>query len=115
MLTKAQVSQIIETERKYQDETYNPNQLLISGQTRGERDLDVAPGLVLLDAYVRKAQDAWTNHKAAEFDEQSGTFVNISADGSFKALQQIAKIAAIACRILERAGGSEALLNNGLR
>jgi hypothetical protein len=100
MLTREEVYQIVETERAYQDKTYNPNALLSSGQTRGARDTDVTPGLVLLDSYVRKAQDAWTDQKTG---------------GSLKSLQQVAKIAAIAVRILERAGDSDELLNVGLR
>lgn len=99
MLSSAQVSQILADERAYQDETYSPKEMLSSGQTRAERDLDVTPGLTLLSAYVRKAEDAWVNRKGSDL----------------AALQQIAKIAAIAVHILETAGGSEALLNAGLR
>lgn len=99
MLDRKDVFRIIDNERTYQDMTYDPRETLSSGQTRGHRDLDVAPGLTLLDAYVRKAQDAWVNKKANDLP----------------ALQQIAKIAAIAVRILERAGGSEVLINEGLR
>lgn len=91
---------LINAERLYQDRTYDPNAVLNSGQTRAERDIDVTPGLVLLDSYVRKAQDAWTS-KASQ--------------SNIPALQEIAKIAAIAVRILERAGGSEDLLVTGLR
>lgn len=100
MLKRTEVYALIEAERLYQDSTYNPAKMLSSRQTRGERDLDVTPGLVLLDSYVRKAQDAWTDQKTG---------------GSLAALQQVAKIAAIAVRILERAGGSEILLTSGLR
>jgi len=99
MLNRTAVYNIINAERNYQDTTYSPDELLSSGVTRGQRDLDVTPGLTLLDAYTRKAQDAWVNRKGTDLP----------------ALQQIAKIAAIAVRILERAGGSEALLNEGLR
>jgi hypothetical protein len=53
----------------------------------------------MLSAYVRKAEDAWVNTKGS----------------NLPAIQQIAKIAAIAVRILERAGGSEDLLIKGLR
>lgn len=100
MLLRSDVFELINAERAYQDTTYSKDAVLSSGATRGQRDLDVTPGLVLLDSYVRKAQDAWTDQKTG---------------GSLKSLQQVAKIAAIAVRILERAGGSEALLNEGLR
>lgn len=100
MLTRDQVVKIINTERDYQDLNYTPEQILSSGQSRRRRDLDVTPGLVLLDSYVRKAQDAWVDQKTG---------------GSTLALQQVAKIAAIAVRILEHAGGSEILLTSGLR
>jgi len=102
MLKRIEVYFLINAERLYQDRTYDPNAVLTSGQTRAERDLDVAPGLVLLDSYVRKAQDTWT-------DRAGGTGNNIPT------LQQVAKIAAIAVRILECAGGSETLLTTGLR
>lgn len=98
-LSKQEVFNIIDTERQYQDATYNPEQMLSSGVTRRTRDLDVTPGLVMLDTYVRKAQDAWTGQKGS----------------SLAAMQQIAKIAAIAVRILERAGGSDELIFKGLR
>lgn len=100
MLKREEVYFLINAERLYQDRNYDPNAVLSSGATRAERDLDVTPGLVLLDSYVRKAQDAWTDQKVG---------------GSTPALQQVAKIAAIAVRILERAGGSEKLLTTGLR
>ena len=100
MLKRADVYMLIEEERRYQDVRYDPEQVLSSGQTRRDRDLDVTSGLVLLDSYVRKAQDDWTN-KASQ--------------SNIPAMQQVAKIAAIAVRILERAGGSEELLTRGLR
>lgn len=99
MLTRQQVYSLIDTEREYQDYNYQPNAVTSSGLTRRERDLEVGPGLTMLAAYVRKAEDSW---------------VNVKGD-STPSLQQIAKLAAIAIRILERAGGSEALLAKGLR
>jgi hypothetical protein len=89
---------LIETERQYQDRNYNPAETLTSGQTRLERDRDVTSHLVLLDLYVTKAKEAW----------------NVKGDNK-PALKQIAKVAAIAIRALERAGGSDALLTEGLR
>ena len=89
---------LIETERAYQDSTYSPNETLSSGQTRAQRDLDVTSHLTLLDIYVDKAKNAW----------------NAKGD-NIPALQQIAKIGAIAVRALERAGGSDTLLTKGLR
>lgn len=99
MLHRNQVFDLINKERNYQDTNYDPNFVLSSGQTREQRDLEVSPGVLMLEAYTRKAADAWVNTK--------GT--NLST------LQQVAKIAAIAVRILERAGGSEELLTKGLR
>lgn len=99
MLTFDQVVEIVRQERLYQDGTYVPNEITSSGLTRAQRDLDVAPGIAMLSGYVRKAEDAW-----------------LSSKGSNTApLQQVAKIAAIAIRILERAGGSEVLIDAGLR
>lgn len=97
-LNRDQVLEIVNTERSYQDLTYNPQQVLTSGATREQRDLDVTSHLVLLDVYVEKAKEAW-----------------LAKGDNRPALKQIAKIAAIAVRALERAGGSEALLTEGLR
>lgn len=99
MLTREEVFRIIEAERAYQDRAYNGNEVLSSGVTRRQRDSDPAAGILMLECYVRKASDAWVNTKG---------FATPS-------LQQVAKIAAIAVRILERAGDSEKLLELGLR
>lgn len=99
MLLREQVYTLIDRERWYQDLAYEPDEVTSSSLTREERDLDVAPGILMLDAYVRKASDAWVNTKGS----------------NLPALQQVAKIAAIAVRILERAGSSEELLTKGLR
>ena len=96
-LVRSDVFDIINKERDYQDANYNPEEVLSSGQKRGVRDLDVTPHLVMLDLYIRKAQEAW----------------NVKGDNK-PALQQVAKIATIAVRALERAGKSEAL-KEGLR
>ena len=97
-MNRTDVYTIIDTERAYQDRTYNPDEVLSSGCTRRQRDLDVTSHLVLLDVYVKKAMEAWL------------------AKGDNKpSLKQIAKVAAIAVRALERAGGSDALLTEGLR
>lgn len=104
MLRREQVYLLIDQERSYQDHTYDPTEPLSSGQTRGQRDLDVTPGLVLLGSYVRKGEDAWTDSKKIA-----------GSNGNLGALRVVAKIAAIAVRILERAGGSEQLLISGLR
>jgi hypothetical protein len=97
-MTREQVYKIIDDERAYQDKTYDPAKVLQSGQTRQQRDLDVTAHLVLLDAYIEKAKAAWV---------LPGT--------NTPALKQIAKIAAIAVRALERAGGADVLLDEGLR
>lgn len=98
-MTRKEVYEVIDNEREYQDRNYNPEQRTSSGVTRRERDYDVAPGICMLEVYCRKAGDAWVNTKGTQHP----------------ALQQVAKIAAIAVRILERAGGSEKLLETGLR
>jgi hypothetical protein len=99
MLARDQVYQLIDTERAYQDATYNPHEVLSTGVTRLQQDLDVTPGILMLEEYNGKARAAWVARKGSDLP----------------ALQQIAKIAAIAVRILERAGGSEELLKTGLR
>lgn len=99
MLAREQVFEIINKERAYQDTTYQPDEMVSSGLTRRQRDAEVSPGILMLEAYARKASDAWVNTK--------GTNV--------PALQQVAKLAAIAVRVLERAGDSQALLEKGLR
>jgi len=98
-MTREQVWIVVDRERDYQNQAYSGKEKTSSGQTREERDLDVAPGILMLDAYVTKAMLAWVDTKGTQLP----------------ALQQIAKIAAIAVRILERAGGSEELLTKGLR
>lgn len=100
MLKRSEVFFLIETERAYQDGAFDPSTVLSSGLTRMERDKDVTAGLLLLETYVRKAEAAWANQKNGS---------------NLKSLQQVAKIAALAVSILERAGGSELLLTNGLR
>ena len=99
MLTREEVFNLIDTERSYQDINYNPDEKVSSGLTRRERDKEVSSGILMLEAYVRKASDAWVNTKGS----------------NLPALQQVAKIAAIAVRILERAGDSQTLLTSGLR
>jgi len=98
-MTREQVLIVVDRERDYQDQAYNGKEKTSSGQAREDRDLDVAPGMLMLDAYVTKAMLAWVDTKGTQLP----------------ALQQVAKVAAIAVRILERAGGSEELLTKGLR
>jgi hypothetical protein len=99
MLNRDQVFKLIETERAYQDKTYEPTAVLSTGVTREMRDRDVTSGLTMLSSYVRKAEDKWTGMKG----------------DSLPSLQEVGKIAAIAVRILERSGDSERLLAEGLR
>jgi|SRR5688572_306036 len=98
-MTREQIFGIIEKEREYQDRNYSPDEALSGGvgPTRRERDRDVTSHLVLLDLYIQKAKEDW----------------NVKGDNR-PALKQIAKIAAIAVRAMERAAGSDALLE-GLR
>ena len=99
LLNREQVFNVINKEREYQDKNYAPDFVLTSGLTRAQRDLEVSPGVLMLEAYARRAGDTW-----------------ISTVGTnLPTLQQVAKIAAIAVRILERSGGSEELLIKGLR
>lgn len=98
MLQREAIYSLIDTERNYQDQNYNPDEVLTSGATRRERDLDVTSHLVMLDLYLNKAKNDW----------------NKKGDNG-PALKQVAKIAAIAVRALERAGGSEVLVTEGLR
>jgi hypothetical protein len=99
-MTQEQAVALVLRERVYQDKTYQPDRVLSTGVTRQARDLDPTAGITMLSAYVRKAEDAWVNMKDGD---------------STLAIQQVAKIAAIALRILERSGGSEKLLTAGLR
>jgi hypothetical protein len=97
-VTREQAFQLISEERNYQDKTYTPDKTLESGLTRLERDKEVTPHIVLLESYVEKAREAW-----------------VPGGGQKASLQQIAKVAAIAVRALERAAGADALLTEGLR
>jgi hypothetical protein len=97
-MNREQIFNLINDERAYQDRSYNPEETLTSGATRRQRDLDVTSHLILLDLYINKAKVDW----------------NVKCDNR-PALKQIAKIAAIAVRALERAGGADALLTEGLR
>jgi hypothetical protein len=99
MMTREQVFELINREREYQSQSYVPDERISSGLTRRERDAEVSPGILMLEAYVRKATDAWVNTKGS----------------NTPALQQVAKIAAIAVRILEQAADSQVLLEKGLR
>lgn len=96
-MTRQEIFTVISREREYQDTTRNPEEMLNSGVTRRQRDLDVSPHLVLLDLYVNKAKDVW----------------NKKGD-NIPALQEIAKIAALAVRALECCGSADAV-SGGLR
>lgn len=98
-MNRQQVFYLINAEREYQSRNYNPDETTSSGQTRRERDKDVAPGVLMLNAYTHKAAQIWVS----------------TGGDNLATLQQVAKIAAIAVRILEQAGGSELLLEKGLR
>lgn len=98
-LSRADAYAVINQERRYQDSTYSPDEETVPGQTRRQRDIGVTPHILLLEEYVAKARAAWVNRKGDDLP----------------ALQQIAKVAAIAVRALERASGSEKLLEKGLR
>lgn len=98
-MTRQEIYTVIDGERAYQDGFYKPDEQLSNGlgPTRRERDRDVTSHLVLLDLYVTKAKEDW----------------NVKGDNR-PALKQIAKIAAIAVRALERAAGADCV-KEGLR
>ena len=98
MLSRGTVYTIIDSERQYQDANYKPSERTSSGLTREERDREAIVGIAMLEDYIQQARSAWTKTKGSQLP----------------ALQMVGKIAAIAVRTLERAGGSEDLVN-GLR
>lgn len=87
MLSRAQVFEVIEKERQYQDATWPPHE----GHAHSEHCL------VLVDGYIKKAQAAW-----------------LTSQDETPVVQQLAKLAAIVVRALEKIEGSEVILN-GLR
>ena len=99
-MSREEVFGIINRERTYQDRKFDPTEPTTCGLLRQQRDLCPAPGILLIEEYALQARKAWV-------DDRSGD--------DLPALQQVAKIAAIAVRILEQAGGSERLLRAGLR
>ena len=100
-MTREQAYGLIDREREYQDFEYSGDLPTSSGLTRNQRDLEPAPGVLMLEEYIEKARQAWIKP-------------TLKAD-NIECLQNGAKVAAIAVRILERAGGSERLLRAGLR
>lgn len=100
MLSREEVYFLLNAERRYQDIQYDPNVELAPNITRGDFDLEPTPGIVLLDLYVQKAKSKWARQ---------------GVTGNLQSLQHVAKVAAIAIKILERATGSEKLLTTGLR
>lgn len=97
-MNREQVYTIVDKEREYQDTTYPPTTTIGSGVTRAQRDKEVVPHILLIESYAAKAREAWVY------------------SGSNKgAIQQIAKIVAIAVRALEVVSGSEEAVSEGLR
>ena len=88
MLKREQVLQIISSERDYQDSAWP------SHEAQGNTE----HCLTSVQVYLRKAEDAWITEGYPETKTQ----------------QQLAKIAAIIVRLLERGHGTEELLK-GLR
>lgn len=97
-MTREQAFEIVINERTYQDSFVPETETVGSGITRADRDKEVPPHILLLEAYAAKAREAW-----------------IVKGSNKQALQQIAKCAAIAIRAMERVGNSEELLAGGLR
>lgn len=98
MLTRPEVFSIIDEEREFQDRNYDPDEVVSSGLTRRDRDKEVSVGIAMLTAYIARAQQTW---------------ISVKGD-NLPALQEVAKIASIAVRIMERAGESDRL-KKGLR
>lgn len=113
-LTQQQAIDIIKAEREYQDKNFDPNDKLPSGLTRAQRDSEVNSHIDLILGYAQDAQSCWV------FNKKTTNIIDSNRQhdpetGNLAALQQIAKIAAIALRALERVGFSEKLLEKGLR
>lgn len=104
-MNRQTVYQIIDAERAFQDRTYEPTHILPTGVTREQRDADVPPHLVLMRAYLTKAEEAW----AFQRDGEDGDMARLTA------MRCVAKITAIGVRALERVAGVEQLLTKGLR
>jgi hypothetical protein len=100
MLKRAEVFGIINREREYQDSMFPRDGEDGNGVIRKVRDLSPAPGILMLEEYGAKARRAWV-------DDRDGDPI--------PSLRQVAKIAAIAVRILEEASESEKILVVGLR
>jgi hypothetical protein len=79
MLTRKTVYKIIDGERDYQDN--------LGSDRTDNSDHSVGDYLTMLDSYLRKAQDGWTDYP-----------------GNTMSLKQIRKIAAIAVRCMEEHG-----------
>ena len=113
-LTQEQAIDIIKKEREYQDKTFDPNAVLPSGLTRAQRDSEINSHLDLILGYAQDAQNCWV-FSTKTTNAVEGNREHDPEKGNLAALQQIAKIAAIALRALERVGFSEQLLEKGLR
>ncbi len=113
-LTRNQAIDVIETERTYQDKTFSPYQVLPSGLTREQRDSEVLPHLALIQGYAEDAFKCWVFSRATTNAVEPNR-EHTAEVGNLAALQQIAKIAAIALRALERVGFADQLLTKGLR
>lgn len=87
-MERKSVYALIDNEREYQERTWPSN----DGHAHSEH------AILLLEGYVTKAREAWLTSKS-----------------ELPVLQQLAKVAAIAVRGLEKITGSEDLLTRGLR
>jgi hypothetical protein len=88
MLNRTQIGKIIDTEREYQEKVWPSH----DGHRYSEHCI------LLLEGYVAKARAEW-----------------LTSQDETAIVKQIAKIAAIAVRGLERIDGSEVLLTEPLR
>lgn len=85
-MERSEVYELIDRERDYQERLGIER----SESVAQKRTLEVAEYITMLDAYVRKAANAWTFHPGSEL-----------------ALAEIRKIAAIAVRCMENHGAPE--------
>src|SRR5215831_15415182 len=87
-LSRIQVLDIINKERDYQESQWDLNELLPSGLTRAQRNLETTPFLVMIKSYLDEAIYNWT------WDYKRGT-------DEVTVLQGLVKIAALAAAALE--------------
>ena len=71
-MTREQVFGLVDAERLYQDRAFNPELETSCGQTRRQRDLNPAPGVLMLEEYVEKARRAWVDDRESDDRDEAG-------------------------------------------